>query len=199
MSGVDKITMRIRSDAKEESEALLAEARREVEEMLKDYEKEAVKQAEETARRGELQADEHYKRRESVMELEARKKVLEAKQEMLDMAFSRVPDVITSLPDDMYIEFLSRLAARHTRTGMEQILLTKDDLGKYGVKVLLLANGLLAAEGKPAALSLADEAADINGGLILREGDVEVNCTIDTVLHFIREELSGEVADVLFS
>jgi len=199
MDGIDKITARIRSNAKAESDAVIAEAKLEVEEMLKVYEKEAVKQAEETARRGELKAAEHYNRREAIAELEARKKVLEAKQEMLDIAFNRVTKAITSLPVDMYIEFLSRLAARNSRTGIEQVLLTKDDREKYGAQVLLLANGLLAAEEKHAGMSLSDETADIDGGLILRDGDVEVNCTIGVILQLIREEISGEVANVLFS
>jgi len=198
MNGIDKITARIRDDAKTESEAALAEARREVEEILKDFDKEAASRAEETARRGALQADEQYKRRESIADLEARKKVLEAKQDMLDTAFARVPEAINSLPDEKYISFLSNLAALHSRSGTEQVLLSADDVDKYGGAVIAAANKALKAQGKPASLTLSGESADIDGGLILREGDIEVNCAIGTILQFIREEISGEVANVLF-
>ena len=199
MNGIDRITERIRSEAKAESDAAIAEARREVAETLKEYEKEAAAHAEEVIRRGEFQAEEHQKRREAVAELEARKKVLEAKQEMLDVAFSRVPEAIVALPDERYIEYLSKLAAMHTRTGREQILLADDDINVYGAAVVSAANALLAAEGKPAELSLLKEDAGIYCGIILRDGNVEVNCSIETILHFVREELSGEVANVLFS
>lgn len=198
MNGIYRITSRIRSEAEAESKAAIAEAWCEVDDMLKDYEQEAIRQAEETARRGIFQAEEHHNRREAAAELEARKKVLEAKQEMVDLAFSLVPKAIYDLPDEGYIEYLARLAVRHSHTGTEQIVLGEEDLGLYGMAVIDAANALLVSEGKPAGFSLADETADIYGGLILRDGDVDVNCSIETILHFIREDISGEVADILF-
>ena len=198
MDGIDRITARIRNDAEVESAEAIARAESEVKEMLNGYDQEAVRRAEEVTRRSALQADLHHKRREAVAELEARKEVLAAKQEMLDIVFARVPRAIYKLPDRGYIDYLAKLAVQHSRTGKEQILLSKRDLDEHGAAVLPAINALLAAEGKKTGMTLSDETVEIAGGLILRDGDIEVNCAIETLLHFIREELSGEVAEILF-
>ena len=47
-------------------------------------------------------------------------------------------------------------------------------------------------------LTLAADTADIEGGLILRDGQVEVNCAFETQLRLLRESLAGQVAQILF-
>ena len=199
MSGIENITTRIKRDAETETEAALSEARREAEEVMRQYEAEAEKQSGETTRRGAAQADERFKRLEGVAALEAGKNLLSAKQDMLNIAFSRAAEAITALPEGKYLEFLSKLAAQYALTGTEQILLSKGDLDKYGAKVLSSANAALAAKGKPASLSLSDKPADITGGLILKEGDVETNCSLSAIMQLTRADISADVAEVLFN
>jgi len=199
MSGIDKITVRIRSDAEAETEEAVALAKREAEEVIKRYDEEAEKQADELVRRGTSQAAERLKRLEGVAELESGKHILAVKQEMLDEAFTRAAKAIASLPDEKYVDFLSKLAARYARTGNEQILLSKKDLEKYGDRILAASKTAYAGSGKKASFTLSKETVDIDGGLILKEGDVEVNCAIKTIVYFMRDTISVEVADVLFN
>ena len=42
------------------------------------------------------------------------------------------------------------------------------------------------------------ESGDFSGGLKLREGSVEVNCTVDTLLALSRNSLDAEIAAILF-
>jgi len=199
MDGIDRITARIKSDADNESAAVLAKAKREAEEMIKHYDEEIKKQVDETIRHGAAQADQWLRRLEGVAELEADKNLLATKQELINAAFNRAAEFIAAFPKEKYIEFLSKLAVQHSRTGMEQILLSKRDLSNgYGEKVLSDANAALAAAGKPADLSLG-LAVEIDGGLILKDGNVEVNCAIGTILRFMRDRISGEVAEILFN
>ena len=39
---------------------------------------------------------------------------------------------------------------------------------------------------------------EISGGLILRFGNVELNCTLDVLMADIRRELTPRVAEILF-
>ena len=50
----------------------------------------------------------------------------------------------------------------------------------------------------PGLLTLSDATRDMAGGLMLKQGDIEVNCTVDTLLDLTRDELAARVADVLF-
>jgi len=199
MSGIEKITSRIKKDAEIETEAALAEAKREAEEVMHHFAAEATKQSGEAKRRGAASADERFKRLEGVAELEAGKNLLAAKQEIINSAFSRAAEAISKLPDDKYLEFLSKLAANYSLTGTEQIFLSKNDLDKYGAKVLSAANAALAAKKKHASLTLSNVAAEIDGGLILKEGDVETNCSLGTIMHLTRARLTSDVANLLFN
>jgi V/A-type H+-transporting ATPase subunit E len=199
MSGIDKITERIRSEADSKSAQALAEAEFEAKKTIKSFEDEAAKQTREIVRRGMVQADERKERLAGVAELEARKNVLAAKQEVLDDVFGRAAEAVVALPDKKYISLLAKLATRSSRTGTERILLSENDFSRFGDKVIAAANAEQASLGKPALLTLSDITADIDGGLIVKEGDVEVNCAIKTIVHFMREKISAEVADILFS
>ena len=47
-------------------------------------------------------------------------------------------------------------------------------------------------------LTLADEIREMDGGLILRDGKVEINCAFETQLRVLRETMAADVAKVLF-
>ena len=52
---------------------------------------------------------------------------------------------------------------------------------------------------KASKIALADESVNITGGLILRFGDVELNCTLDVLMADIRRELTPRVSKILFA
>ena len=49
-----------------------------------------------------------------------------------------------------------------------------------------------------ALLTLSQETREMDGGLILREGNVEINCAFETQLRLLRESMAAEVAGILF-
>ena len=46
---------------------------------------------------------------------------------------------------------------------------------------------------------MSENTANIDGGLILRYGDIESNCSLALMLKGIRESLEGQVGSILFS
>ena len=57
------------------------------------------------------------------------------------------------------------------------------------------ANEKLGEKGK---LRLSDAAGEFDGGLILRRGNIEVNCTTALLVELCRGEMSAAIAGVLF-
>ena len=49
-----------------------------------------------------------------------------------------------------------------------------------------------------AKLTLSDETGDFKGGLILRRGNIEVNCTAELLVELARGDMSAEIAGLLF-
>ncbi len=92
-----------------------------------------------------------------------------------------------------------RLANSAARTGEEQIILNQRDFSSVGVKVATAANHMLEARGIPGKLSVCDKIRSFSGGIILKDGDIEVNCTVETLTQMCRSELSAQVADIMFN
>ena len=63
-------------------------------------------------------------------------------------------------------------------------------------KVVTGANALIQGT---ALLTLAEETRDIEGGFILRDGNVEFNCAFETQLRVLRESMAADVAAILFA
>ena len=63
-----------------------------------------------------------------------------------------------------------------------------------GAAVVEKANALLPA-GK---LSLSAATGDFAGGLILKRGSIEANCTIELLVELCRGDMSAQLAKVLF-
>lgn len=195
MNGIEKITGRINEDAQREIDAIAAQAKSEADAITARYEAQAEKEAAEILARGKANADERVERLASVAELEAKKMTLAAKQEVLDRAFDKALQDLTQLSEEKYVALLAALAVKAASTGNEKIILSPADRSRYGVKVAEMANSALGKQGK---LTLSEETRDIKGGLLLSDGDVEVNCAFETLVRLTRNQIAGDVAKVLF-
>ena len=197
MDGIEKITGRIRADMEREVEAIQAETRAQTDEIAARYDEQARRESEDILTRGRRNADERVERLASVAQLEARKLKLAAKQEMLDKAFDKALEDLLNLPEDAYTALLTDLTVKASATGREQVFLSQKDRTRYGKQVVTRANEILSGTGT-GALTLAEGSRLIKGGVILSDGDVEVNCTFETLVRLQRNELEKDVAKVLF-
>lgn len=198
MNGIEKITQRIDQDAQAEIDAIIAQAQTEADAITARYAAQAEKETADIVARGKVHAQERKERLASMADMEAKKVVLGAKQQMLDEAFALALEKLAGLPEEQYVALLTSLAVEASATGKEKIILSQSDRARYGVKVATGANEKLAAAGKPASLTLSEETRPIRGGLLLSDGDVEVNCAFETLIRLSRSELSGEVLKILF-
>ena len=198
MKGIDKITSRILADAEAECAAVRAESDRHCEAIRAENEKRAQDEYWRLVREGVKDTEQRVQRMDRTARLEAKKSVLNMKQEAVSRAFDLAKDKIAELPERDYIGFLAREAAGAAITGQEEVIFCERDRKSVGAKAVKAANELLAAKGMPGLLTLSDATRDMAGGLMLKQGDIEVNCTVDTLLDLTRDELAARVADVLF-
>ena len=194
MDGIEKITGRIAADGQKEADAILAEARRQAGEIAARYDAQAKKESEDIVSRGRRAADERVERLAGVAKLDARKLELAAKQEMLKKAYDLALEKLENLPDDQAVALLAQLAVEASSTGREQVILSQKDRARYGKAAVTRANEKLG-EGR---LTLSEQTRPIRGGLILSDGDVEVNGTFETLVDLQRGEMDRQVAKVLF-
>ena len=227
MNGIEKITARIEKDTNAEIETMLQEARNQAAEIQAQYEAQAHAEAEKAAAACKQAAQQRLERLEGSAQMEAKTMVLATKQACIDKAFEKAKEQLLTLPEAEYVELLAKLAVRSAKTGREEVVLNRRDREAVGDKVVARANQLLAQAVAPempaelkeskagriidkvvtgasallqgtAMLSLAEDTGDMEGGLILRSGNVEINCAFETQLRVLRESMAGEVAKALF-
>ncbi len=195
MDGIEKIIDRISGDAQREVDDVLAQARAEADKILSQYQAQAQAEADDILTRGEKAAVERGERLASVAQLECRKDVLRAKQEVIEEAFQLAMDKLTQLPQEAYVSLLADLAVEASSKGTEKLIFSVADRARVGKAVVVAANEKLGDKGQ---LTLAQETRPMQGGFILSDGAVEVNCTFETLVRLQRGTLSTQVADVLF-
>ena len=195
MDGIDKITSRINADVDREIAEIQARAAAEAAQIAAEYDRRCAQETEEVLSRGRRAAEEREERLASVAQLEARKLILAAKQEVLEEAFRKALEDLLSLPEKDYVELLAKLIASASQSGSEQVIFSQKDRPRYGKAAVTRANELLGERGR---LTLAVETRPIGGGFILSDGDVEVNGTFETLVRMQRREMAAAVAKVLF-
>lgn len=198
MNGIEKITARLTRDAQAEIDAVNAEADAVCAAITAEYEAKAAEAYEKRMAKGKADCASRSERMAATADMEQRKATLAFKQEMVGEAFEKAVDAIVAMPREEYIDFLASLAAAAANRGDEEIVFSATDKDAVGAEVVKRANALLKQKGAKAALSLGAETADICGGLMLRSGNVETNCDVDTLVKMHRASLSSQVAEILF-
>lgn len=195
MKGTEKIIAHIQADAAAQADAILAQAEQQCAEIREGYERKAKDAYAEKIRAGVKANQDRLESVERLARMEGRKSVLALKQDMVSKSFDLAVDKLVDLPEEQYVALLAKLAAQASVTGDEQVVLNARDREKIGPAVVAAANARLS-DGK---LTLSDEVGAFRGGLLLRRGSIEANCTVELLVEVCRGDMAAELAKVLFA
>lgn len=196
MTGLDKIIARLETDAQAEIDEVRAQAEAQSAALAAEYRQKA--DAEYAARLavGKREAAQREDRLAGAADMEARKALLAFKQEMVTDVFSAAAEKLVSLPKEEYVAFLAAQAAKAAASGTEELVFNARDAKEVGREVARAANAILGQKGH---LTVSDETREISGGVIVRQGDIEANCAVETLVRLRRGELAAQVAELLFA
>ncbi len=217
MNNLDKIIEKILDEAKAESEAILTSANAAIEEINEQTLKGAEAIVAETKMRSEKEASVAIQRAEGSALMKRREVLLRAKVELIDRTFQLALEKLTTLPPEEYLELLANLIADAIRERLENVAEMKSLYGEdedndycttfsvvfneadkkaYSAEATKAAKAILK---KRMAITIEKECADICGGVIVRYGDIETNCSIEAVIASAKEATEAKVAEMLFS
>ena len=194
MNGIEKITQRIASDAQAEIDRILGDAREEAARISANYRAQADAEAQELDAKNERAAAEQEERLISAAQMKASRLQLAAKQEMVEKAYIQALDKLCALPEEQYVAILADLLVKASSNGKEEAVFSPEDRERVGEAAVAKANEL---SGKQ--LRLSEETQPIRGGFILKDKNVEVNCTFETLVRLQKAETAGAVAQKLFA
>ncbi|MBR4248590.1 MAG: V-type ATP synthase subunit E [Verrucomicrobia bacterium] len=199
MNGIEKITARIEADGLAAAEDIRHKAELEAADIADSFKKEADRVTKSILDRGAVKAKEREEGLISLAQMETKKMILAAKQEVLEEAFALARKNLAELAPAKKLEIYKALAEKASVSGAEEIILNAADKAAFGEKLTEAVNAALKAAGRKGGLTLAKETAEIDGGVILKENSVEVNCSYDTLIRLNKKEIAGEVAKGLFA
>ncbi len=197
MKGIEKISAHIEADAKAAAQSVLDAAEAKVNQIKADFDQKVKSVYETKIADGKKDIDSKVDNAARLGNMEAKKSVLATKQEMVSKAFDRAQEMIVDLPAEEYEAFLTKLVVESANTGKEEVVFNERDK-KHAKKVVDAANKQLSANGMEGGLTVADRTADIAGGVLLSEGGIEVNSSLELLMDVCRSEMSSQVAEVMF-
>ena len=171
---------KINSDAEKQSADIIAAAREEAESEAEKIKAEAEKKAELIINSGKSSA-----------ELLKRDTALNCRRELIEKALITVADTVNAYGDKDYFDFLLTLIKKEKLNGKGEVYLSVKDKAR---DIAAFKSELSALD-----LTLSDTFADINGGFILKYGDIQINGELSALIHEKRDVLTDELNKALFN
>lgn len=190
---IDKITSKIEADARAQADQILAEAKDRADKIISEAREKAAKIEQDAEKNGAGEREKVIRQREAVADIDSRKMILEEKQELIGRVFDEAVKKILSMERGPLTEFYASIAESSGLTKGE-ILLNGRDREKVGP--VLIAR--LKERNPKSDFVLSDEKRDFEGGLLVKDGKIYFNGTLESFAAQAREESAAEAAAKLF-
>jgi V/A-type H+-transporting ATPase subunit E len=200
-SGTDKIVSSIMSEAQGKADIIMQEANAEIATINADAEKTAESEKNKILENGKKQSDMRYQQIISEAKMNARRAELGAKEEVIEAAFDKATDDlkdIASSGSEEYDDSLTKIIKEAVdEIGGKDLIIQLNEADTNKFKSQLDSSSTFQIDDVKFQLG---EPIDTIGGAIVKtkNGDIEVNNTIESRLERFKSILRSEVANVLF-
>lgn len=198
MEGISKIKEKILEEAREEKQKLVENAQAQARDIKVEYKQKSEEMLNDILDKAGKAAEEKKRRILSMAQLENRKALLQAKQEIIDEVFKKAKVKLEKMPDEKYLDLMTDMLLKSVITGNEEVVISEHDKNRITQDFLAKINKTLKDSGKQGNLRISKTPGRMIGGFILKSEDLEVNSTLDSLINIEREELETEIAKILF-
>lgn len=197
MSGLENMKKQILDEANHSAEEKLAEAKARADEMIQTAEAEADAEVLKISQKAEVSVQTHEERIKSSCEMQRKKALLQAKQEVIGEVLAQAYEKVLNLDDAAYFAMIRKLLASYAQPAAGVIYFSGRDLKRMPAGFEEEIQN--TAENNGGSLVLSQEPKDMTGGFILVYGGIEENCTMKAIFDSRRDELSDHVHGLLFA
>ena len=191
MTSSEKILAGIAGEAKTEAEKITAEAKKQAAEITAAAKAESETEAEKIKADAEKKAELIISSGKSSAELLKRDTALNCRRELIEKALITVADTVNAYGDKDYFNFLLTLIKKEKLNGKGEVYLSVKDKARDTAS--------FKSELEALGFTLSDNFADINGGFILKYGDIQINGELSALIHEKRDVLTDELNKALFN
>ena len=179
MNGNEKIIERILAQAQESAAAIEAEAEKKAAARLEQEQATLAVKARAAAEEAAKVREHQLRTARSAAELAARNAELSCRREEIDRTVQATLAYLRALPAEEYFALLARLCRDRAEAG-GVLLLSKADLARVP-----------AGFAESLGMTMGDVPTDIDGGCVLKYGDIEDNLSFEALLDERRAELES--------
>ncbi len=204
-AGTEKIVSSIMSDAKFKADSVLEEAKKESTSILGEGEKISIIEKEKILEDGKKQSAMRYQQIISEAKMKSRRMELEAREEIIEKSFKKAEEKLAEIASSTSEEYKESLKNIITEAALEIgggeliILLKLEDVTKIKDSISSIENEVKEKTSNETKLEIGDNINTIGGSIVkTKNGDIEVNNTIEARMLRFKKSLRSEVARILF-
>ena len=205
-SGSDKIVSNILSEAQNEADEITRKAELEVKTLeekgskIADFEKSKI--LEDANKKSKMK----YQQIISEAKMKSRRLVLETREEVIEESFNKATEELNKIShtsDEEYVNSLKEIieeAAIEIGGGDLVIHTKEEDICKIRYKLdEVIADNVKSKTGNDTKLEFGNKIDTIGGAIVkTKNGEIEVNNTIEARMLRYKKDLRGQVAKILF-
>ncbi|MDR7871478.1 MAG: V-type ATP synthase subunit E [Tissierellaceae bacterium] len=183
MSNLENLIEKILEDGKMEAQTITKESEKNNQEILDSKISEANEKKDRILEKANREAVMLKERIISEAELRIRDEKLKAKRQVLDKVFILAKERLVNIDEDTYMSFL------------------KNSLNKMnlkGTEVLIVPDRFKEIVQKSGVYSNVSNNESIDSGFLLKDGNIIMNYSFESLVDFRREDIEVEIAQVLF-
>lgn len=195
MTGLEKIIEEICNEAAKEAQSILEKAEAEAAEILEQAKVQMRAKEAETVKAAEAEVAELVRSRDSALHLQRRQRILATKQAAIAEALQKAKQTLQQLPDEEYFNLLAGLIKKAAQAQSGVLILNEKDKARLPADFIA---DLLPQLPENAALTVADQCQPIDGGFILKYGDILENCAFETLFNTKLGEFSDLAMKTMF-
>ena len=197
MTGLEKMKSQILDEANRSAGEILEQAKKEADAVMAEARKNAEAECQRISEKSEADAESLKGRAESSCDLQKRKAVLKAKQEVISEILKRAYKKMLASDTETYFDIIRKMLNKYVLPEEGEICFSSDDKKRMpdGFEKEIAA----IAAAKSGKLIVSKEERNIQGGFVLIYGGIEENCTFKAMFDSRRGELSDKVHALLFS
>jgi V/A-type H+-transporting ATPase subunit E len=197
MAGIDKITGEILKEAQQRADEILSQAQEAAKEARNMAEKEIRQIREASGEQSDKEVKNYASRIQSAVDIDRKKAMLSAKQEIISAAIEKAYRKLDSQDDDSYFEMILGILAKSVRPEEGMIIFSARDLKRMPEGFSEKASA--AAEKKGGSLKISDRPGKIDNGFVLSYGGIEENCSLRAIFDSKKDEMQDKAFRILFS
>ena len=196
MAGIEKITKEIQLDAEKEAADIIEAAQKAADKAREN----AIRESEATIgsaneKLNKKRAAEEKKILSQCEHIE-KLKMLETRQEIIEETLLKAKSEILNLDDKAYFDAILKLLEGRVLSEKGEFAMNEKDMKRIPSDFAASIASVAAKRG--GQLALSDNAASIDGGFILKYGNIEINSSIEALFDEYRDEFVDIVNKVLF-